>query len=413
METRTRKRKSNGYALGLVTGMLMTALLVCGIWAGKIIFGGVVAKEASVDALLKEESVVNRETLRKMAAIEKTVDENFYFGNVTAEEMQNGIYRGMLSALGDKYAVYYTAEELNGQMQSNEGIYYGIGAYVMMDEETETPYISGVIAGAPAEEAGLQINDIIYEVDGKSTFQLTLEEVVGLIKGEEGTHVTLTLIRDGKSFDQDVVRRKVNNPTVTSELLKEEIGYIAISEFKDVTVGQFAEALAGLKESGAKALILDLRGNPGGLLDAVVSIGQQILPKGLIVYTEDKNGERVEYTCDGKKKIDMPMVVLVNGGSASASEVLTGAIKDYGIGTVMGTTTYGKGIVQKIIQLSDGSGVKLTTSAYFTPLGNNIHETGIAPDVEVEFDADAYYGEERVDNQLEAAKAFLEKKLHG
>lgn len=408
-----RQKKSNGYALGLITGILVTALVVCGIWAGKIIINRGVTKEVSVTGLSKEDSVVNSETLSKMAAIERTVDENFYFGEVSEEDMETGIYRGMLTALDDKYAVYYTAEELNSQRQSNEGIYYGIGAYVMMNAETETPYISGVIAGTPAEEAGLQINDIIYAVDGTSTFQLTLEETTALIKGEEGTQVTLTLIRNGVAFDQDVVRRKVNNPTVSSKMLDEEIGYLAISEFKDTTVDQFTEAYAVLKGSDARALILDLRGNPGGLLDAAVSICQQILPEGLVVYTEDKNGARVEYTCDGTRKIEMPMVVLVNGGSASASEVVTGAIKDYGVGTVMGTTTYGKGIVQKIIQLSDGSGIKLTTSAYFTPKGNNIHGTGIEPDVEVEFDAEAYYGEEGIDNQLEEAKKFLEKKLHG
>lgn len=408
-----RQKKLSGYGLGLITGILVTALVVCGIWAGKIIVNRGVTKEVSVTGVSKEDSVVNSKTLSKMAAIEKTVDENFYFDKVSEEEMETGIYRGMLTALDDKYAVYYTAEELNSQRQSNEGVYYGIGAYVMMNAETETPYISGVIAGTPAEEAGLQINDIIYAVDGTSTFQLTLEETTALIKGEEGTHVTLTLIRNGMAFDQDVVRRKVNNPTVSSEMLDEEIGYLAISEFKDMTVDQFTEAYAVLKGSGARALILDLRGNPGGLLDAAVSICRQILPEGLVVYTEDKNGERVEYTCDGTRKIEMPMVVLVNSGSASASEVVTGAIKDYGVGTVMGTTTYGKGIVQKIIQLSDGSGIKLTTSAYFTPKGNNIHGTGIEPDVEVEFDAEAYYGEEGVDNQLEEARKFLEKMLHG
>lgn len=408
-----QKKSNSGYGLGLITGILMTALVVCGIWAGKILLDKGLTKEVAVTGVSKEDSVVNSETLSKMAAIERTVDENFYFDGVTTEDMETGVYRGMLEALDDKYAVYYTAEELSSQRQSNEGVYYGIGAYVMMNAETETPYISGVIMGTPAEEAGLQVGDIIYAVDGTSTFQLTLEETTALIKGEEGTHVTLTLIRNGAAFDQDVVRRKVNNPTVTSEVLDEEIGYIAISEFKDVTVDQFTEAYAVLKGSGVRALILDLRGNPGGLLDAAVSIGQQILPEGLVVYTEDKSGERVEYTCDGTRKIEIPLVVLVNGGSASASEVLTGAIKDYGVGTVMGTTTYGKGIVQKIIQLSDGSGIKLTTSAYFTPHGNNIHGTGIEPDVEVEFDAEAYYGEENIDNQLEEAKKFLEKKLHG
>ena len=409
---RLKVEKSNGYGLGVLTGVLAAVLIFCGAWTGKSLYENSRVKETSVS----EDgagSVVNSETLSKMAAIEETINRNFYLKEMTEEELQNGVYNGMVEALDDKYAAYYTAEELMAQLEKNEGVYYGIGAYVMMDAETQTPYISGVIEGTPAEEAGLRMGDIIYAVEGTATFQMSLEEVTGLIKGEEGTAVTLTIVRDGKAFEQDVVRRKVNNPTVSSRMLDEEIGYIGITEFKDITVDQFTEAYAVIRGSGAKALVLDLRGNPGGLLDAVVSIGQQILPEGLIVYTEDKSGERVEYTCDGKREIQMPMVVLVNGGSASAAEVLTGAIKDYGVGTVMGTTTYGKGIVQKIIALSDGSAVKLTTSGYFTPKGNNIHGKGIEPDVVVEFDAEAYYGDEQIDNQLEVAQEYLKKKLHG
>ncbi|MEY8521547.1 S41 family peptidase [bacterium 1XD8-76] len=409
---RLKVEKSNGYGLGVLTGVLAAVLIFCGAWTGKSLYENRRVKETSVSED-GAESVVNSETLSKMAAIEETINRNFYLKDMTEEELQTGIYNGMVEALDDKYAAYYTAEELMAQLEKNEGVYYGIGAYVMMDAETQTPYISGVIEGTPAEEAGLRMGDIIYAVEGTATFQMALEEVTGLIKGEEGTAVTLTIVRDGKAFEQDVVRRKVNNPTVSSRMLDEEIGYIGITEFKDITVDQFTEAYAVIRGSGAKALVLDLRGNPGGLLDAVVSIGQQILPEGLIVYTEDKSGERVEYTCDGKREIQMPMVVLVNGGSASAAEVLTGAIKDYGVGTVMGTTTYGKGIVQKIIALSDGSAVKLTTSGYFTPKGNNIHGKGIEPDVVVEFDAEAYYGDEQIDNQLEAAQEYLKKKLHG
>lgn len=409
---RLKVEKSNGYGLGVLTGVLAAVLIFCGAWTGKSLYENRRVKETSVSED-GAESVVNSETLSKMAAIEETINRNFYLKDMTEEELQTGIYNGMVKALDDKYAAYYTAEELMAQLEKNEGVYYGIGAYVMMDAETQTPYISGVIEGTPAEEAGLRMGDIIYAVEGTATFQMALEEVTGLIKGEEGTAVTLTIVRDGKAFEQDVVRRKVNNPTVSSRMLDEEIGYIGITEFKDITVDQFTEAYAVIRGSGAKALVLDLRGNPGGLLDAVVSIGQQILPEGLIVYTEDKSGERVEYTCDGKREIQMPMVVLVNGGSASAAEVLTGAIKDYGVGTVMGTTTYGKGIVQKIIALSDGSAVKLTTSGYFTPKGNNIHGKGIEPDVVVEFDAEAYYGDEQIDNQLEAAQEYLRKKLHG
>lgn len=408
-----KREKSNGYGLGVLTGVLAAVLVFCGAWTGKSLYENSRVKETSVSGEEETKSVVNSETLSKMAAIEETINRNFYLKEMTEEELQTGIYNGMVEALDDKYAAYYTAEELAAQLEKNEGVYYGIGAYVMMDAETQTPYISGVIEGTPAEEAGLRMGDIIYAVEDTATFQMSLEEVTGLIKGEEGTAVTLTIVRDGEAFEQNVVRRKVNNPTVSSRMLDEEIGYIGITEFKDITVDQFTEAYAVIKGSGAKALVLDLRGNPGGLLDAVVSIGQQILPEGLIVYTEDKSGERVEYRCDGEKEIQIPMVVLVNGGSASAAEVLTGAIKDYGVGTIMGTTTYGKGIVQKIIALSDGSAVKLTTSGYFTPKGNNIHGKGIEPDIVVEFDAEAYYGEKQTDNQLEAAQEYLKKKLHG
>ena len=408
-----KREKSNGYGLGVLTGVLAAVLVFCGAWTGKSLYENSRVKETSVSGEEETKSVVNSETLSKMAAIEETINRNFYLKEMTEEELQTGIYNGMVEALDDKYAAYYTAEELAAQLEKNEGVYYGIGAYVMMDAETQTPYISGVIEGTPAEEAGLRMGDIIYAVEDTATFQMSLEEVTGLIKGEEGTAVTLTIVRDGEAFEQNVVRRKVNNPTVSSRMLDEEIGYIGITEFKDITVDQFTEAYAVIKGSGAKALVLDLRGNPGGLLGAVVSIGQQILPEGLIVYTEDKSGERVEYRCDGEKEIQIPMVVLVNGGSASAAEVLTGAIKDYGVGTIMGTTTYGKGIVQKIIALSDGSAVKLTTSGYFTPKGNNIHGKGIEPDIVVEFDAEAYYGEKQTDNQLEAAQEYLKKKLHG
>lgn len=405
------KIKTDNYVYGVLTGVLISTLVVAGAFTGKMLYEKHTLKETVASVAGGEDSVANGETLSKIAAIEQMVDERFYFGEVDEKELQDGICNGMIEALDDRYAAYYTTEELQEQMQDNEGIYYGIGAYISMDQETETPFVSGVIEGTPAEEADLRMGDIIYAVDGERTYQMTLEEVTSLVKGDEGTHVKLTLIRGEEMFDQDVVRRRVDRPTVTYEMLDDDIGYIGISEFKDVTVDQFAEGYAVLKGSGAKALILDLRGNPGGLLDAVVSIGQQILPKGLIVYTEDKNGNRTEYTCDGSREIKIPMVVLVNGGSASAAEVLTGAIKDYGIGTVMGTTTYGKGIVQKIISLSDGSAIKLTTDGYFTPKGNNIHGKGIEPDIVVEFDADAYYGEEQVDNQLEAAKEYLKRQL--
>ncbi|MDE6212801.1 MAG: S41 family peptidase, partial [Lachnospiraceae bacterium] len=301
-------------------------------------------------------------------------------------------------------------EEWDELMRETEGIYYGIGAYLMLDETTGAAKISGVIDNTPAQEAGLRADDLIYMVDGEMTMGLELSEIVARVKGEEGTTVHLTIYREGESdyLEIDVERRKIESPTVNYEMLENDIGYIQITEFDDVTTDQFTEALATIKGSGAKGLILDLRGNPGGSLNVVVDIAREILPKGLIVYTEDKYGERDEYNCDGRKELEIPLVVLVNGNSASASEILAGAIKDYGKGTLVGTATFGKGIVQRVLPLTDGTALKLTISAYYTPNGNNIHGVGIEPDIVCEFDSDAYYDDD-VDNQLERAVEEMEK----
>ena len=208
-----------------------------------------------------------------------------------------------------------------------------------------------------------------------------------------------------------LVRRRVEAPTVTYEMLEDNIGYIQITQFSEVTVDQFADALASVRASGMEGLIIDLRANPGGSLTSVIGIGRMLLPEGLIMYTEDKYGDRDEYKCDGKREFDKPLVVLVDGNSASASEVLAGAIKDYELGTLVGTTTFGKGIVQTILPLNDGSGIKITTSSYYSPKGTNIHGTGIEPDVVCEFDSEAYYGEEEFDNQLDCAKEVLKDMM--
>ena len=188
------------------------------------------------------------------------------------------------------------------------------------------------------------------------------------------------------------------------------IAYIQIAEFDEVTSGQFEDYLEQARNDGMKGLVIDLRDNPGGSLSTVVEIANQILPKGLVVYTEDRDGNRKEYECDGKHEIEVPLVVLVNGNSASASEILAGAIKDYGVGTILGTTTFGKGIVQKIFSLSDGSALKLTISHYYTPKGNDIHGVGIEPDEELELDKEAYL-EDGADNQLDRAKEILKDKI--
>lgn len=393
-----------GMIVGAVVTLAIVVLVCAGIGITQLLFGNQSTIEYS------EDSAITPQVVDKLQFLEETIEQYFYLDEVSDEALDNGVYKGMLAALEDPYSEYYTAAELEELMEQSEGIYYGIGAYVSLDAVTGLPKITGVIEGAPAEEVDLRANDLIYEVDGVSTYGLSLTEAVSLIKGEEGTLVTLTIFRDGESdyMEIPVTRRKVESPTVEFEMLDERTAYIQITEFDDVTVDQFAEALAMAKGSGMEGLILDLRANPGGSLNAVVDIARMILPEGMIVYTEDKYGKREEYTCNGSRELEVPLVVLVDMNSASASEILAGAIKDYGIGTLVGTTTYGKGIVQQVIPFSDGSAVKLTISSYFTPKGNNIHGIGIEPDVVCEFDGEAYYNAENpYDNQLEKAKEVL------
>lgn len=405
----------SGVIAGLAGALLILSVIYLGTRLQQLAGAGRDSDGASMLAqLLSGDSLVDEQTISKLQTIGDTVKKYFYLSEVEDDALEEGMYRGMLEALDDPYSEYYSAEELAKIMEQTEGIYYGIGAYVSLDTLTSLPKISGVIEGTPAQEADLRANDLIYQVDGASTYGLSLDEAVAMIKGEEGTQVTLTIIREGEEdyVELTVTRRRVESPTVEFEMLDEETAYIQIVEFDDVTIDQFADALATAKGSGMKGLILDLRANPGGSLNAVVEVARMLLPEGLIVYTEDKYGEREEYTCDGTRQLEVPLVVLVDMNSASAAEILAGAIKDYGIGTLVGTTTFGKGIVQQIIPFSDGSAVKLTISSYFTPNGNNIHGIGIEPDIQCEFDAEAYYNTENpYDNQLERAKEVLKEKI--
>ena len=413
-----KEQKGSGKALffgGVIVGLAATLLVVGIVYLGIGIQNSVAQNGSSSCKIeLDDSSAINSNTISKLQALEQTIDTYYFLDEVSNEEMQDGIFKGMLESLGDPYSEYYTPEELAEMMEQSEGIYFGIGAYISLDTEKNLPKISGVMEGSPAEEADLRANDLIYEVGGVSTYGLTLTETVSMIKGEEGTEVTLTLIREGESdyLEITLTRRRVEAPTVEYSMLDGRIGYIQVTEFDSVTVNQFSEALYTVKNSAARGIILDLRGNPGGNLDAVVDMCNMILPEGMIVYTEDKYGNREEYTCDGENELQLPLVVLVDMNSASAAEIMAGAIKDYGIGTLVGTTTCGKGLVQQIMSFRDGSAVKLTISAYYTPNGNNIHGIGIEPDVLCEFDGDAYYGsEDHPDNQLEKAKEVLEELI--
>ena len=421
---KTQDKSGKFFWGGLFTGLIMSLLVVSSVYvvnriqyahkSGQTV--GLHTREESQENTDGESvtgEAVNEDTVAKMKVIENVIDTYFYKEDVDKDAMVDGIYKGMVESLGDPYSEYYSKEELESLYQDSFGVYYGVGAYVSLDTTTGLAKVSGIIADSPAEEADLRAEDIIYKVDDVDVTGMSLQETVSLIKGDENTTVKLTLIRDGKEIEKEVTRRKVESPTVNFKMLDDGMAYIQITEFDTVTVDQFTEAMAMARGNDMKGLILDLRSNPGGNLSSVVSIAKQMLPKGLIVYTEDRDGNREEYSCDGSKELDVPMVVLVNGNSASASEILAGAIKDYGIGTLVGTTTFGKGIVQRPIELSDGSAVKLTISSYYTPNGINIHGIGIEPDVECEFDSERYYSDEAYDNQLEKAKEVLLQKMEG
>ena len=411
-----RKRGSDGFFTGAMFGAMVTMLVVCVIYLG-VTIGGQIQKRSQEsqepqDRTEEEEGLLSAKVVQKIETLEELIDRMFYLHEVTDEELTEGIYRGMLKALDDPYSVYYTKEEVEELQMSTAGIYYGIGAYIMFDKEGNSTKISSVMPDSPAERAGLRANDLIYAIDGESIYGMQTSDSVKLIKGEENTEVVLSILRDGERMDVTVIRGKVETPTVVSRMLEDRMGYIQIVEFDDVTSGQFENALKDLKSQGMKGLILDLRQNPGGNLDTVVEIGEMLLPKGLIVYTEDKNGKREEYRSNGKHEIDIPMTVLVDMNSASAAEILAGAIQDYKKGTLIGTTTYGKGIVQAVRSLRDGSAVKITIRSYFTPNGRNIHGVGMEPDIICEFDGETYYSTEgEVDNQLNKAKEVLAEMM--
>lgn len=395
------KGKFKYFALGM---------LVATLWF--FIIGGIVLCIRGGLSLLRpdvEGGAVSEQNLEKMEYFQNLL-HTYYYEDISDEELADGVMYGLMETVGDPYTCYYSVEEMKELSADIEGIFHGIGAYLEMDYDAGYAKISGVIDGTPASQSDIKVGDYIIKVDGVDTYEMTLTDVVAMIRGDAGTQVVLTLNRGGEEREVTVTRQNIETPTVKYELLDNEIAYITITEFDDITTAQFAEAKNQLEADNAKGLILDLRGNPGGSLATVVDICEMMLPEGMIVYTEDKYGNRVEYKCDGENEFTLPLVVLIDGGSASASEILAGAIKDYKIGTLIGTTTYGKGIVQKIFSYEDGSAVKITVSKYYTPNGYNIHGVGIEPDVIVEFDGDLYL-EEDIDNQLQKAIEIISEEI--
>ncbi|MBO7357414.1 MAG: S41 family peptidase [Lachnospiraceae bacterium] len=423
MEDNIKSEKKRSLFTGIAIGMAIMLVISVAVVSVYYVTGLIRSSLFSVgnginltpSSVSSDEYLVDDTVADKAEFIYRQILDNFLFEeNIDPELMRENIYKSMLLSLDDPYAEYYTVDDMNELFMSSEGIYYGIGSYVSMDAETGYPQLTGVFPDSPASRADLRDGDYIVKVDGEEVTGLNLTEVVNLIRGPEGTEVVLTIKRNNVAdlFDVTVIRGKVTTPTVTYEMKEDSIGYIKITEFDDVTSDQFKEAYGALNSENMKGLIIDLRSNGGGNLDTVLEICEQILPAGIITYTEDKYGNRQDYESRGKTPIQIPLAVLTNGYTASASELMSGAIRDYNLGVLIGTNTFGKGIVQSIYPFSDGSGMKLTTSRYFTPSGVCIHGEGLAPDYEVEFDSDAYYAEESFDNQLDFALNYIKDRIN-
>ncbi|EGG81499.1 C-terminal processing peptidase [Lachnospiraceae bacterium 2_1_46FAA] len=353
---------------------------------------------------------IDKKTARKLEQIKDIIDDSYLKGDEIKEsDLENFLLKGYVNGLKDPYSVYYNEEETKELYETTEGEYSGIGAVMSQNLETGVITMVNVYEDSPAEKAGFKNNDILYKVNGKDISTEDISKVVNKIKGEEGTEVTITVLRDGKEYEATTTREKLEAHTIEYEMKEDHIGYVRVTEFDMVTYNQFVEAITDLKKQGMKEIIIDLRGNPGGNLSTVCQMLDYILPEGLIVYTEDKDGKREVMTSDEEHKLEMPMTVLVDGRSASASEIFAGAIQDYQLGTLVGTTTYGKGVVQQLFDLKDGTCLKLTIAEYFTPKGRNIHEKGIKPDVEVEYQYDKNNAD--ADNQLDKAIEVLKEKM--
>lgn len=408
-----RKKKSQGFASGMIIGAVsafMAVILLILSVAAVCIAKGYIHIGVNGDVYIQFDAVtdsdgIGSEVEGKLNAIDSVL-ESFYFGDVDDETAKDNIYKAYLSSYGDKYTMYYTADEYKALKESTNGKFYGIGAVCQLSGEGGVLLVDVYDNGA-GYQAGLRSGDRVVNVDGRDITGMELSSAVALIKGDKGTSVTLEVIRGTERLTFSAVRDAVEAKTVSYTLLDNNIGYLSISQFEEVTTKQFKAAVEDLQSQGMKGLVIDIRNNPGGLLDTVVGMLKYMLPDGLIVYTEDKQGNRKEYKGQDNDEFNLPLAVIVNGNSASASEIFAGAIQDYGKGTIIGTQTYGKGIVQTVKPLTDGSAIKFTIAKYFTPKGQDIHGKGVTPDMVVE-----YYTDADVDTQLDAAIKNVEAQIN-
>ena len=397
------QKKKKGYGAGIVTGILATVLVSLLLLVGFRVITNTAGSYVSG-------KVTEKEVSKKLNKLNALIDKYYlYEDEIDTDKLAEGIYSGYTSALGDKYTVYYDEDETKALMESTSGTFSGVGATLTKDADTGYATIVNVYEDSPAEKAGLKAGDILEKIDDHEVGDEQLDTVVSWIKGEKGTDVKITVLRDGEELELTATRDTIEVKTVSYEMKENQIGYIRVSEFDTVTYDQFKEALDDLEKQGMQGLIVDLRNNPGGSLDTVTNMLRLLLPEGTIVSTKDKNGKKDEITCDGTHEFKKPMAVLVNQYSASASEIFSGAVQDYGTAKIVGVTTYGKGVVQQLMDLGDGTCLKVTIAEYYTPNGRSINGKGVEPDVEVEYQ----YDEEnpKADNQLDQALSTVQEEI--
>lgn len=385
--------------------VLLAFLLVIGVG----FTGFTLGKNSSKDnALLSQE---NQKHMAQMEAMKELIDENFLF-DYDEKQLYDGSLKGMFENLKDPYTAYYTKDEFDKLMESVNGKYAGIGVAVQASDEGYIKAIS-VFDESPAKKAGIEVGDYITKVDGESYSADQLEEAVSKIRGNIGEKVKITVLRKNnkdkaEEKEIEVERADVKVDTVDSKVVEKDgnsVGYIKIKEFEDVTKEEFAKELKSLKDQNVDGIVMDLRNNPGGSLDVCLAIADTFLDEGVIVSTVDKKGKEIVENSD-KEMDKTPMTVLINENSASASEILAGAFKDRGRAKIIGKTSFGKGIVQKLFPLEDGSGVKITISEYFTPNKTKIHKIGVKPDIEVENNNDNILDIEQLDQDDQFNKAM-------
>lgn len=400
-----RKGRMNG-VIGFILGIMTSFVLVYVGFAFAFNNGNVLS------LFLKRNNKLDYKKIEEKTSVLQNIIDRYFLFDEDMTKVEDGIYAGMMNGLGDPYTVYYTKEEYKALNEDTEGKYSGIGAVVSQNPNTKIITIVKIFDNSPANDAGLQVGDIIHKIDGEEVAGTDMDILVKTkIRGEEGTSFKMTVLRgdDRKEVELDLIRRSIEVETVAGKMLDNNIGYIAVSQFDAVTSEQFKSNIESLQSQGMTKLIVDLRGNPGGLLDQVVDMLDYILPDGLVLYTEDKYGKREEYYSDGSHELKIPMVVLVNENSASASEVFTATFRDFEWGTVVGKTTFGKGIVQNVLPLGDGTAVKITTQHYYPPSGYDLHKVGIKPDLEVDLNEGAKIGTDS-DNQISAAIDILKNE---